>query len=56
MDTDRIIYSEINDDVVSEVSFPFLERENEVCDRDQNVEKFSVALFENTDNVSRQFV
>ncbi len=45
-----------NTKVVSEVSFPFLECENNVYDYGQNEEKFSVALFENIDKVSRRSV
>ncbi len=39
--------------VVLKVSFPFLQRENKAFNRGQNIEKFSVALFENTDKVAR---
>ncbi len=43
----------VNTKIVSEVSFPFLERESKAFDHGQNVEKFSVALFENINKVSR---
>ncbi len=52
----QIVVKDQSTRVVSEVSFLFLEGENEACDRGQYVEKFSVRLFKNTDKVSRRSV